>query len=247
MKGKVIGIIPARFGSTRFPGKMLAHIAGKTLIQRTYENAKQCPLFSELWIATDDKRIFTHAEEFGAKVCMTPECPTGSDRLFAALQVIPHTIGDEDIVVNIQGDVPLLEIPVIEAVVHSLAIDPVEVMSTAVVPIKSELEALSPSVVKCVLSKTAHALYFSRTLIPTYGSPGYHAGKTYYHHLGLYAYRRRFLEHYVSIPQTPLQKAEDLEMLKVLECGFSIKVAIVESRAFGVDRPEDIEKVERLL
>jgi len=242
----IIGIIPARYGSCRFPGKPLAQIAGKSLIQRTYENAFHSDHFDHLIVATDDERIFEHVKDFNGEVVMTSiNCPTGTDRVVEALQQLQFT--HDSIIVNIQGDAPLLESKVVHEVIDLLRFDNQEVMATAVFPITSEDEARDPHVVKCVLDKSGRALYFSRGLIPHCGEAGYHPSAQYYHHLGLYAYRYDFLQQFVSLEPTPLQLAEDLEQLKALEYGFSIKVAIVESQSFGVDRPEDIKRVEKVL
>lgn len=244
---KVVGIIPARYGSSRFPGKPLASILGKSLIQRTYENTKKCRVLDDIFVATDDSRIFDHVEQFGGKAIMTSSaCPTGSDRLIEAVEKNP-LLKKAEIIVNVQGDEPCLEPRVIQQVVELLLEDPNTPMSTAVMKIHSEIEALNPSVVKCSMDKQGHALYFSRALIP--GGPGakFNPSLTYFKHIGIYGYRREFLLKYGKLPQTPLQLAEDLEQLKVLEHGYRIKTAIVESVSVSVDHPEDIKKVESLL
>lgn len=243
----VVGIIPARYGSTRFPGKPLAPILGKSMIQRTYESSKQCPLLDEVVVATDDPRIYDHVLGFGGKVVMTSSsCPTGSDRLIEAVE--NHaSLKNATIVVNIQGDQPCIEPQVIEKVVELLIKDPVCVMSTAVMKIISEEEALNPSIVKCSVDCQGNALYFSRSLIPGGPSAKFNPDYTYLKHIGIYGYRREFLLKYGKLTQTPLQKAEDLEQLKVLEHGYKIKTAIVESTSASVDHPEDIKKVESLI
>lgn len=243
----IIGMIPARYASTRFPGKILAPIAGKTLIQRTYENAKQCTLLQQLIVATDDTRIFHHVKDFGGEVVMTsPECPTGTDRLVEALKKHPD-IGDLAIIVNIQGDEPCLDPNVIQKVAQALTADPVAVMSTAVVKLESQEEAHNPSVVKCVIDNNHNALYFSRALIPAGHTQKMQPGINYYRHMGIYAFRKDFLLKYAELPRTALQLAEDLEQMKVLEHGFRIKVAVVDSFSIGVDTPEDIQRVEQWL
>ncbi len=245
---KVVGIIPARYGSTRFPGKMLVEIAGKSLIQHTWENAQTFQGLSDLVIATDDWRIFNHVNDFGAKAVMTsPDCPTGTDRL--AEVVREHTAyQDADIVVNIQGDDPGLPGDVIQALTALLTDDPNAVMATAASPLTQEEEAHDPSVVKCVTDLKGNALYFSRALIPAGHSLSPQAGVSYYRHLGIYAYRRDFLQHYAQLEKTPLQLAEDLEQLKILEHGYRIKVKIVpEMGVIGVNLPEDIAKIEPML
>ncbi len=245
MKKHTLGMIPARFGSTRFPGKPLAKISGKSLIQRTYENAKKCNALDELVVATDDRKIFNHVTSFGGKSVMTSsDCPTGTERLAEAVK---ENYPDTDLIVNIQGDEPFLEPDVIVKVIQALDDDLVAVMSTAVVKIDSEEDALNYSVNKCVMDENGNALYFSRTLIPSGHGGSWRPDITYYKHLGIYGYRRDFLLHYADLQPTPLQLAEDLEQLKVLEHGFRIKVAVVESNSIGVDHPEDIKKVEQLL
>jgi 3-deoxy-manno-octulosonate cytidylyltransferase (CMP-KDO synthetase) len=242
----VVGIIPARYGSTRFPGKPLVKINGTTLIQRTYESAKQCAALDDLIVATDDLRILDHVHLFGGKGIMTSiECPTGTDRL---VEVLKNDISLQgaSIVVNIQGDEPCVEPLVIEKVVEILVNNPHAVMSTAAVKLKKE-EAYNSSITKCVIDKHGNALYFSRALIPAGKDLLFKPNINYLKHLGIYGYRRNFLLHYSQLEPTPLQIVEDLEQLKVLEHGYEIKIAIVESESIGVDNPEDIQKIERLL
>lgn len=242
---RVIGIIPARYGSGRFLGKPLASIAGTTLLQRTYESAKKCQDFDSLVVATDDQRIYNHVKDFGGEVVMTSSsCLTGTDRVIEALKNLPP-YSSEDIVIIVQGDVPCIEAEVIQAVIDILKNDTQAVSATAAIPLRSEEEAYNPSVVKCVLDCHQNALYFSRALIPHGHKGQYHPNKNYYHHVGLYAYRYHFLmDQLANLMATPLQLAEDLEQLKILEHGFRMKVAIVESQSIGVDTPEDIKKVE---
>jgi len=244
---KVVAIIPARYGSTRFPGKPLALIKGKSLIQRTYENAKRCALLDELIVATDDQRIYDHVLEFGGKVVMTPtQCQTGSDRLAYVLLHHPQ-LQHAEIIVNIQGDDPCIHPQISTLIVEILRKDETAAMSTAVLKIESEEEANNPSVVKCVLDLNGNALYFSRSLIPSNHSLKYQQNHTYYKHLGIYAYRPDFLLKYTELPLTPLQLAEDLEQLKVLEHGYKIKAAVVNHDSPSVNTPEDIKKVEQEL
>jgi 3-deoxy-manno-octulosonate cytidylyltransferase (CMP-KDO synthetase) len=244
---EVIGIIPARYASTRFPGKLLAPILGKTLIQRTYENAKRCKVLDQVVIATDDQRIFDHVQQFQGQVVMTSDsCLTGTDRLAEAVQRYP-LFSKAKIIINIQGDEPMLDPTVIQKVVEVLQQDPSADVSTAIIKITSEEEARNPSVTKCVINKRGYALYFSRGLIPSNKMLKYDPEVTYYKHLGIYGYRLDFLLHYAELSPTPLQLAEDLEQLKVLEHGFRIKAAIVECECMDVNTPEDIKKVEQLL
>ncbi|MDF2578077.1 MAG: kdsB [Chlamydiales bacterium] len=246
-RSQIIGIIPARYASTRFPAKLLAPILGKTLIQRTYENARRCKALDRLIVATDHEDIANHVTSFGGEVVITsPECTTGTERLAEA---ISHSIEctENDIIVNIQGDEPCLDPDTIVKVANILANDSNAVMSTAATICRDQTELQSTSVVKCVFSQTGDAIYFSRALIPHSKLGVWNAETVYYRHIGLYAYRRDFLLQYMKLAPTPLQLAEDLEQLKVLEQGFKIKVAVVEEAAIGVDNPEDIEKIEKIL
>ncbi len=246
-KKHCLAIIPARYGSKRFPGKMLSQILGKSLLQRTYENAKNSTYLDSIVIATDDQRIFDHAKDFGADVVMTSiDCLNGTERLAEAYREY-FSQQQIDIIVNIQGDEPCLEASAIDAMIEVLIESKEAGMSTAIVKIESEEEATNPSIVKCVVDNSEYAIYFSRALIPSNQAGSYNPNCTYFRHLGIYAYRPEFLLTYSALKTTPLQLAEDLEQLKALEQGYKIKVAIVESQSSGVDTPEDIKKVERLL
>lgn len=243
----IVAIIPARYGSTRFPGKILASIRGKTLIQRTYENAARCPLLDQIIIATDDDRIYDHVTSFGGKAVMSPsDCATGSDRLAYVVDQSP-ILQKASVIVNIQGDEPCIDPLVTTSIISILQQDRTAVMSTAVVPIETEEEAANPSDVKCVLDLHGNVMYFSRSLIPGSFCKTFRSNTIYYKHLGIYAYRPQFLLTYRDLPMTPLQQAEDLEQLKVLEHGYKIKAAIVNSTSVGVNTPEDIKKVEQEL
>lgn len=240
----VLGIIPARFASTRFPGKPLAPLLGKTLIHCTYENALRCSVLDEVVVATDDVRIFEHVTSFGGRVVMTSEeHQTGTDRLSEV--VLLNRYKNTQVVVNIQGDEPCLCPSVVEKAVSSLTQDSKAVMSTAAMLVGSEQEAHDLNSPKCVIDRNGYALYFSRALIPS-GRAGYDKTRPYYKHIGLYVFKRDFLLIYGQLTPTPLQLAEDLEQLKVLEHGYSIKVVIVESVSLDVNVPEDIKKVETL-
>lgn len=247
MPQQVIAIIPARYGSSRFPGKPLFPIMGKTLIQWTYENAMRCTSLHHVVIATDDQRIYDHVTEFGATAVMTsPYCPTGTDRLIEVLQTNRYC-DTADIIINVQGDEPCIDPLTIQKVVDVLVEEPQIVMSTAIAPITTEEEAYNHSVVKCVIDKNQYALYFSRALIPSGKNARFSPHTNYYKHIGIYGYRRHFLLSYGELNPTPLQIAEDLEQLKVLEHGYKIKTAIVNSPSIGVDTPHDIQKVEQYL
>lgn len=244
---RVIGIIPARYESVRFPGKPLVRILGKTLIQRTYENASKCTLFEKLIVATDDKRIYDHVREFGGNAAMTSSaCATGSDRLAQVVREDP-SLADAEIILNIQGDEPTVDPKTIEKVALLLAEDSKASVSTALIPIKTEEDALNPSIVKCVTDLQGYALYFSRNLIPGGKALKFQPSATYYKHLGIYGYRREFLLNYANLAPTPLQLAEDLEQLRVLEHGFKIKTVVVDSECMDVNTPEDLKKIEQFL
>lgn len=243
---KVLGIIPARYGSTRFPGKPLVKILDKTLIQRTYENAKTCEAFDEIVVATDDQRIFDHVEEFGGKVVMTSaNCLTGTDRLAEVIRN-NRKYDDTQLIVNVQGDEPCINVSAIEKAVHSLINESKAVISTAVVPLDPQ-NADDANAPKCVIDCNGYALYFSRALIPGNRTGCYDKNLTYYKHVGLYVYKRDFLLKYGELSPTPLQLAEDLEQLKVLEHGYSIKVVVVDYLGLDVNVPDDIKKVEKEL
>lgn len=243
---KAIGIIPARYASTRFPGKPLASILGKTLLHRTYDNALKAKSLEEVIIATDDIRIFEHAQQFGAKAVMTSqECPTGTDRIQEVLEKEKNLFSD--IIVNIQGDEPCIDPLTIDKIVDCLANDLSAVIATPIAKILNPEDASNPSIVKCVKSAQDNALYFSRALIPAGRTGEFRFDINYYRHIGIYAYRREFLPKYRELNATPLQLAEDLEQLKVLEYGYKIKVAVVESTNIEVNEPEDIQKVEQYL
>lgn len=243
----VIGIIPARYASQRFPGKLLAKILGKTLLQRTYENAKRCPILERIVIATDDQRIYDHVIEFGGEVVMTdPNCPTGSDRLVDAMRVDP-SLEQAKIILNIQGDEPMLDPTTLQKIAEALLGDPQAVVATPIMKIHSEEVAMNPSVVKCVIDQKGHALYFSRGLIPAGKGLKYDPNIDYWHHIGLYGYRTHFLKEYGKLKQTPLQIAEDLEQLRILEHGYIIKTCKITMFTQDVNTPEDLKKVEQLL
>lgn len=240
---KIVGIIPARFHSSRFPGKPLVPILGKSLIQRTYERSSLCKLFSKLLVATDDRRIFDHVAGFGAEAVMTSShCLNGTERLIEVTRT--HSdIQNADIIVNIQGDEPCIDPESIEKAIQSLQTHSADPVSTLITKIDDPDLFFAPSVVKCVVDRTGYALYFSRSPIP------YQRQITipFYKHIGLYAYRKDFLLHYASLPNTPLQLSEDLEMLKVIENGFRIRTVEVAADTIGVDIPEDIQRVENIL
>lgn len=239
-----MGIIPARFASTRFEGKPLVQILGKPMIQRTWERAKLASTLDSVVVATDDERIAECCRGFGANVIMTSEsCKNGTERCNEALQKLKK---DYDIVVNIQGDEPLIEPDIIDGIVRALQGAPDAVFSTAVTSLKPE-DGLDPNRVKCVVDTNGYAIYFSRGLIPFNKSGQVNPNFPYLLHLGIQSYDAKFLGIYPRLPSTPLQLEEDLEQLKVLENGYKMKVIRVNHDAHGVDAPEDVRKIEDLM
>jgi 3-deoxy-manno-octulosonate cytidylyltransferase (CMP-KDO synthetase) len=237
----VIGVIPARYASTRLPGKPLADLLGKPMIQHVYENAARSKTLDALIVATDDARVREAVEAFGGKAALTSEAhSTGTDRVaevVAALEV--------PIVVNIQGDEPFVHPGMIDEIVTPLLEDPLLPMCTSMHAIQDREDFDNPDVVKVVCDLAGYALTFSRSLIPY---PRQGAGHSVFEHIGLYAFRREFLLTYARLPPTPLEKTEALEQLRALEHGYRIKV--VETAQpyipLSVDTPEDLEKARHL-
>ncbi|XP_020106012.1 3-deoxy-manno-octulosonate cytidylyltransferase, mitochondrial [Ananas comosus] len=244
LRRRVVGIIPARFASSRFEGKPLVRILGKPMIQRTWERAKLASTLDHVVVATDNEKIAECCRGFGADVIMTSEsCRNGTERCNEALQKLGKTY---DIVVNIQGDEPLIEPEIIDGIVRALQGAPDAVFSTAVTALKPE-DAFDPNRVKCVINNSGYAIYFSRGLIPFNKSGKVNPKFPYLLHLGIQSYDTKFLKIYPQLPPTPLQLEEDLEQLKVLENGYKMKVIKVDHDAHGVDTPEDVEKIEALM
>lgn len=239
----IIGIIPARYASSRFPGKPLADIGGRPMIQHVYEQACRASSLTEVLIATDDQRIFDAVLRFGGEVIMTsPEHASGTDRLAEVAQRLSAV----SIVVNIQGDEPLISPATIDAVVAPLRLDPAIPMSSVMTPLRDH-SAGDRNIVKVVTDLYGYALYFSRAAIPFArdSAPGAEPWKR---HIGLYAYRREFLLTYAKLAPTPLEQVEKLEQLRALEHGYRIKmVECAEDRSIGVDTPEELEFVRSLL
>jgi len=235
-----VGIIPARFDSTRFPGKVLTPIAGRPMIQHVWDGARTAKSLRTVLIATDDERVAETCRGFGAEVALTSaDHPTGTDRLAEVSAGL-----DDPIVVNIQGDEPSIEGFVIDAAVAALEAAPAAPMATVVH--RAEADALAdPNRVKVVIDRTGCALYFSRAPIPHTRSG---AEPTIWQHVGLYAYRREFLAEYVLLSPTPLERAEGLEQLRALEHGHRIQTAVIENWVSRpVDVPADVAEVEAAL
>ncbi|KAK9839186.1 hypothetical protein WJX74_003403 [Apatococcus lobatus] len=245
-----IGVIPARYASGRFPGKPLVDIRGKPMIVRTYLQAKKALTLDRLVVATDDIRIAAACEVAGAEVIMTSEnCANGTERCHEAVCKLK---AKHDIVVNIQGDEPLVEPAMIDEVVEALREKPEAVFSTACTPMERREVPLRHRV-KCILDQKGFAIYFSRGVLPANKAgdvrpfPTPHQDKPYLLHLGLQAYDRNFLGLYCQMPPTPLMLMEDLEQLKVLENGYKMKVVIVDHCAHGVDVPADVDDILRIM
>ncbi|MCB0364845.1 MAG: 3-deoxy-manno-octulosonate cytidylyltransferase [Bdellovibrionaceae bacterium] len=239
---KILGVIPARYGSTRFPGKPLALVAGKPLLQWVIEGAKTSKKLSDVWVATDHQEIFDLATKCGAKAVMTEsDLPSGSDRVWAAIQ-------DQDceVAVNIQGDEPLLSGELLDALVTPFFADPGLEMATLGRPLQEgDLESLSTA--KIVMNERNEALYFSRFPIPYSRVDAKQLSGVCCKHIGLYAYRKPFLQRFCQQGPVDLERAESLEQLRALYLGARIRVVGVEHDSWGVDTPEDVAKIESII
>ncbi|MEK6725385.1 MAG: 3-deoxy-manno-octulosonate cytidylyltransferase [Deltaproteobacteria bacterium] len=240
----ITAIIPARYASTRLPGKPLLDIAGKSMIQHVYERAWEAVLVNRVIVATDDRRILDAVKGFGGEVVMTSDAhKSGTDRLAEVATVL-----ESDIIVNIQGDEPLIEPAMIDEAIRPLMEDGFIVMGSLKAEIRDEAELNNPNIVKVVVDRNDFALYFSRYPIPYFRDASPLSLLTgHFKHIGLYVYRRDFLLEYAGMPQTPLEEAEKLEQLRALENGYRIKVPTTRLQSTGVDTEEDLEKVRRLL
>ena len=242
---KFVGIIPARYASTRFPGKPLAMLGGKPVIQRVYEQVKDC--FDDLYVATDDERIFDAVKAFGGNVVMTSEdCKNGTERCLDAYKRLGL---DCDVIVNIQGDEPFIQPRQVNSLIACFDGEGTDI-ATLVKPFEAAdgLERLEcPNSPKVVFDENGFAIYFSRSVIP------YLRGvekdewlnvHTFYKHLGIYAYRADILEALTKLPQSPLEKAESLEQLRWLENGYRIRIGITDIETIGIDTPDDLERAK---
>ncbi len=236
---KIIGVIPARYGSSRFPGKPLAQILGKPMIQHVFEKVKASSLIDEVVVATDHEEIQKAVHAFGGNVVMTSEShQTGSDRI---AEVVAKVEGD--IFINIQGDEPLIHTETIDRLIESAKINPESVI-TAKTRLETQEDINDPNIVKVISNPEDTAMYFSRSPIPYNRSENDHA---YFKHLGIYCYPRSVITEFVELPQSTLENVEMLEQLRLLENGYSIKVIETDYDAIGVDVPSDIQKVENIL
>ena len=241
---KVFGIIPARYGSTRLPAKVLADIAGKPLIQRVYERARRSPSLDQLVVAADDQRIYDRVKSFGGEVLLTSAAhPSGTDRVCEAARSLKAQ--DEDLIVNIQGDQPFFEPGMIDEAVAPLRQDPSINMGALVYPIRTPEELANPSVVKVVFDRMGFALYFSRSPMPYIISA--FPEPRYYKHIGPYVYRMKFLVNFTRWERGMLEQWESLEQLRALEHGHRIKVVETRFDSQEVDTPADLEKVRGMI
>lgn len=240
---KAIGVIPARYGSTRLKAKVLADISGKPLIQHVWEGAKQAKHLDDLYVATDDARVKEICEGFGAKVVMTsPDCQSGSDRVIEAIKDINAAH-----VLNIQGDEPLIDGSIIDGLIEALRKEKEAPVATVIKPIEKEDDLDNPNIVKVVIDKKGYALYFSRSMIP-FNREGVKFGELkYYKHLGIYGYQKSFLMSFKKLPRSILEETEKLEQLRVLEAGYKIKTTLTDRETISVDTAEDLDKVKAFL
>lgn len=240
---KILGIIPSRFASTRFPGKPLVDIKGKTMIQRVYEQAKKCASFTDIVVATDDKRIFKHVNDFGGKVVMTKsEHPSGTDRCAEALEI---NGGHYDAVINIQGDEPFIQPEQLQQVIDCFKNEKTEI-ATLVKKISTVDDLLNINLPKVIFNKDFKALYFSRLPIPgqkNVDTEKWIENHQYYRHIGLYGYRTKTLKEITELQPSPLELIESLEQLRWLEAGYTITVGVTDFDSIGIDTPQDLEKI----
>ncbi|MGB9466469.1 MAG: 3-deoxy-manno-octulosonate cytidylyltransferase [Candidatus Acidiferrum sp.] len=242
-KPEIVIVIPARFGSTRLPGKPLVLLAGKPMIQRVYERAKMAERADRVIVATDDERIVKAVESFGGTARMTrTDHRTGTERV---AEVAAHEKGD--VFVNVQGDEPLLDPAAVDTAVDALLEEPAAAIATVATPIKSPADIMDPNVVKTVLDFENNGLYFSRAPIPWVRDTASKIQVRHLKHLGLYVFQRDALLEYPTLPQGELERIEQLEQLRWLENGWKIRVAEVEHDAVSVDVPDDVARVEKLI
>jgi 3-deoxy-manno-octulosonate cytidylyltransferase (CMP-KDO synthetase) len=241
---QIVAIIPARYGSSRFPGKPLARIAGQPMIQRVYALARQVPELAEVYVATDDQRISDCVRAVGGQAIMTaPDHISGSDRLAEAARRLG--LADDAVIVNIQGDQLVFPLELISQLIAALQSGPETAMSTPILRFTDPDVAADPNVVKTVFDHRHQALYFSRAPIPHYrdadGAPGY------YKHIGIYVYRQAFLQRFVKLPPGTWEMAEKLEQLRALEHGYTIKVVETAAATVEIDTPADAQRAEAFL
>lgn len=242
---RAIGVIPARWGATRFEGKVIANLLGKPVIQHVWENAKKARTLDDLVVACDDERIMKVVEAFGGKAVYTsPNQPSGTDRLAEVINPL-----EVDIAVNIQGDEPLMKSIMIDNLVLALEDEKAAQMATMMKKIEDDTELTNSNVVKVIADKNGYAIYFSRYAIPYNRTSEADSKKrpVYYKHIGIYAFTKDFLFTFRNLPHSSLENAEKLEQLRALENGYKIKVVETKFDTIGVDRPEDLKRAEEAL
>lgn len=239
---KVIAVIPARYNSTRFPGKMMEILGNRTIITTTYQNVVETGLFDEVFVATDSEIIFDEISKNGGKAVMTGEHETGSDRIAEAVRNI-----DCDIVINVQGDEPFLKKEPLKQLIDVFAKDEKKEISLASLKIqlKESEEIQNPNNVKVITDNNGFALYFSRSVIPFHRELAYNV--KYYKHIGVYAFRKEALLKFSSLEMTPMEISEKLEQLRYLENSMKIRMIETDFVGIGIDTPEDLEKAKMLL
>jgi 3-deoxy-manno-octulosonate cytidylyltransferase (CMP-KDO synthetase) len=239
-----IAVIPSRFGSSRLKGKPIVPIAGRPMIQRVYEQAQKSPVVTGVWVATDDDRIVTAVNAFGGNAVMTSDtCRSGTDRVAETANILK--LGPDDIVINIQGDQPVFDPRSLEDLIAPFEQNPAVEMTTLAFKIQNPREITDPKDVKVVFDSRGRALYFSRAQIPFPRDGG--TQTDYYKHLGFYAYKKSFLDRFVTLPTGRCEAVEKLEQLRALEHGFSIHVALTPFDSPEIDLPEDVQRVEKAL
>jgi 3-deoxy-manno-octulosonate cytidylyltransferase (CMP-KDO synthetase) len=240
----ILAVIPARYASTRLPGKPLVPLAGKPMIERVWERVRQATSLSGVVVATDDERIRSAVQGFGGEVVMTrSDHRSGTERVAE----VAASRKDAEIIVNVQGDEPLIDPAAIDEVVEAVRADAEVNVATLAVPIVKTADIMDPNVVKAVLDFDGNALYFSRAPIPWVRDRGGPVHARHLKHLGIYAFRRAALLEFPTFPQGDLERIEQLEQLRWLENGYRIRVAETEHDSIGVDAPEDVARVEQLL
>ena len=242
---EILGIIPARYASTRFPGKPLVDIAGKTMIQRVYEQAKKCAQLSEVIVATDDDRIFEHVRDFGGKAVMTSSThQSGTDRCAEVAEKHP----EYDVIINIQGDEPYIDPEQISKLIGCFNDNDTQ-LATLIKKVSNEQELHNTNSPKVIINKNSEAIYFSRSPLPHIRGQepqNWMQHFTYFKHIGIYGYRADILKQITKLPVSSLEKAESLEQLRWVENGYKIKVAETEIETVAIDTPEDLKKLSEL-
>ncbi len=246
-RARTVAIIPARFASQRLPGKPLADICGKPMIQHVVERTRQASLVDDVIVATDDTRILEAVQAFGGRAIITPaELQSGTDRIAHVARAMPEA----EIIVNVQGDEPLIVPAMIDEAIAPLVSNRKIVAGTLVRKIETPEELLSVSVVKAVVDREGYCLYFSRSTIPFLRDvplPDWLTREVHYKHIGLYVFSREFLLRYAELPATPLESLEKLEQLRILEHGYRIKAVVTTHNSIPVDTAEDLERVRKLI